>query len=156
MHKDTSQFFHQICWWSKVILDKDRITSNGSNVFVLKPFEFMRAKHTIQRFHWVPKGLSLPGENISSSVPPHAHLSPFLINLFKRISLFWDFNPGSELISEIQGLEEGTGGGGGTKATQLQPYSHNYTHKASRQPINHTPVMPLGKLICVQARDSVM
>lgn len=28
----------------------------------------------------------------------------------KRISLFWDFNPVSELISETQGLEEGTDG----------------------------------------------
>lgn len=64
----------------------------------------------------------------------------------KRISLFWDFNPASELISETQGLEEGTDGGD-IKATQLQPCSHNYTHKASTQPINHALIMPLGKLI---------
>lgn len=88
-----------------------------------------------------------PGENISGSAPPHAHLSPVFnqsVHL-KRISLFWDFNPVSELISGTQGLEEGDGRG--VKATQLQPCSHNYTYKASRQPINHTLIMPLGKLI---------
>lgn len=63
----------------------------------------------------------------------------------KRISLFWDFNPVSELISGTQGLVKGDGRG--IKATQLQPCCHNYTHKASRRPINQALIMPLGKLI---------
>lgn len=61
----------------------------------------------------------------------------------KRISLFWDFNPVSELISETEGLEEGNGRGDQSHSasallSQLHPQgiratNKSHSHNASRK-----------------------
>lgn len=85
--------------------------------------------------------LFLPGESFSSSAPQRIHRS-LLFNQsvpLKRISLFWDFNPVRELISGTAGI-----GGGASKPLSPRPAP---AITPARTPINHTLVMPLGKLI---------
>lgn len=85
--------------------------------------------------------LFLPGESFSSSTPQRIHRSlPFNQSVpLKRISLFWDFNPAHDLISETAGI-----GGGASKPLSPRPAP---AITPARTPINHTLVMPLGKLI---------
>lgn len=107
--------------------------------------ELVYQQSGLKQLFVVSSGLRTAGKNMSGSAR-HARFPLFNQSLhLKRISLFWDFNPVSELISETQGLEQETGRG--IRATQLHPCSHNYTHQASRHPTNHALKMHLGKLI---------